>query len=43
MKMTPPPGAPIELVIPPPGGKRIKKISVTDDGKLQIEYEDVPE
>jgi len=41
--MTPPAGAPAVLVIPPPGGKRIKKIFVTDDGKLQIEYEDIPE
>jgi hypothetical protein len=28
---------------PPPGGKRVKKIFVTDDGKLQIDYEDEPE
>ena len=32
-----------QLLQPPPGGKRVKKISVTPDEKLKIEYEDIPE
>jgi hypothetical protein len=43
VEITPPPSVPVDFLKPPPGGKRIKKIFVTDDGKLKVEYEDIPE